>query len=61
MKERWPGCFIPVLPEKTMIKNSIQIVQERQRLLSNFVQNVASSRHLYNSEEFQLFLRSGET
>ena len=59
MKERWPGCFVPVLPDKAMIKNSLQVVQERERLLTNFVKCVASSRHLYYSEEFQLFLRSG--
>lgn len=61
MKERWPGCYVPVLPEKTMTKNSTQVVQERERMLSHFVKSVAASRHLYYGEEFQMFLRSGET
>lgn len=61
MHQRWPGCFVPTLPDKAMIKNSVQVVMERERLLNNFVKSVASSRHLYYGEEFQLFLRSGET
>lgn len=60
IKERWPGCFIPTLPEKNLIKNSPETIAERERLLDDFLKKVASNKNIYYGDEFQIFLRSGE-
>ena len=40
---------------------SNEVVHSRERQLSDFVQKIAWNTHLYRSEEFQIFLKSGES
>jgi hypothetical protein len=58
--KRFPGCFIPSIPEKSISIIDDQIVNKRQRYLNDFVRRMAKLPHLYNSEEFQALLRSAE-
>lgn len=50
MIERWPGCFVPAIPDKKMIGNNEEVFKmNRERFLDNFVKKVAGLDHLYNS------------
>jgi hypothetical protein len=54
MKQRWPGCYIPAVPDK----NDEQIVLNRERFLNDFVKKMAKLPNLYYAEEFQTLIRS---
>lgn len=59
--QRWPGCFIPAVPDKKVIgKNDDMIKKNRERFLDSFVKKIASLPYLYYSQEFQVLLRSKE-
>lgn len=59
MVSRWPGCFVPPLPPKKILnKNEAAFVEERRRLLELFCIKLSHLKHLWYSEEFQIFLRS---
>ena len=59
--QRWPGCFIPAVPDKKVIgKNDEMIKKNRERFLDSFVKKIASLPYLYYSQEFQVLLRSKE-
>lgn len=58
--KRFPGCFIPSIPEKAISIVDDQIINKRQRYLSYFIRKMSKLSHLYNSEEFQALLRSEE-
>lgn len=59
MLQRWPGCFVPAVPDKKVIgKNDDMIKKNRERFLDNFVKKIAHLPHLYFSQEFQVLLRS---
>ena len=67
---RWPGCYVPSIPpKKSMVfyENIFNIyifkgnldpkfVEERRQGLDDFCRNIANLKHLYNSDEFKLFL-----
>lgn len=56
---KWPGCYIPPLPPKNMLKNmEAEFVKLRKIGLNDFLHKVANLPHLHYSKEFQLFLRS---
>jgi hypothetical protein len=57
MLARWPGCFVPPLPPKKMLGVTPEFIQERCTHLNTFCQEVAKRSHLFNSDEFQAFLR----
>lgn len=60
---RWPGCYVPGIPEKELINNkSLVFVEKRRLLLERFMREVAKYRYLVNSFEFKIFTRneSGE-
>jgi hypothetical protein len=55
---RWPGCFVPSIPAKNMLKkNNDDLVERRKRYLNDFVNKMARLPHLYYGEEFQALLR----
>lgn len=59
MKQRWPGCFIPAVPDKNAIaKNDEQVILNRERFLNDFVRKIAKLPYLYYAEEFQTLIRS---
>ena len=60
MVKRFPGCFIPSIPEKAISIVDDQILFKRQRFLNDFVRKMSKLPHLYYSEEFQALLRSQE-
>jgi sorting nexin-1/2/sorting nexin-4 len=56
--KRFPGCFIPSIPDKSISIVDDEIANKRQRFLNDFVKKMSKLPHLYNSEEFQALLRS---
>ena len=57
-KMRWPGIYIPAIPDKKLVGGKDeQYVEERMRLLDYFMKDVAKYDYLTSSEEFKLFCR----
>ncbi|CAD8060624.1 unnamed protein product [Paramecium sonneborni] len=58
--KKWPGCYIPPIPEKALASgNDIETVQIRRRLMEVFLMAITQLPYIYYSEDFQqLFLRS---
>ncbi|CAD8166047.1 unnamed protein product [Paramecium octaurelia] len=55
---KWPGQYVPPIPEKSVSTGS-EIIMERTRLLNIFCMKMMQIKHLYYSEEFyDIFLRS---
>lgn len=48
--KRFPGCFIPSIPDKAISIVDPEIVNKRQRYLNDFVRKITKLSHLYNSE-----------
>lgn len=66
--DRWPGCYIPAIPEKTAItidvqnmkmqdKNDAEFVEARRVLLEKFMKEISHFDYLLESKEFQIFAR----
>ena len=47
--KRFPGCFIPSIPDKTISIVDPEIVNKRQRYLNDFVRKITKLSHLYSS------------
>lgn len=58
--KRFPGCFIPSIPEKSISLIDDEVANKRMRYLDDFLKRIVKLPHLYNSEEFQALLRSAE-
>jgi len=59
MTTKWPGCYVPPLPEKKMVGNmDKKFIEDRRKFLEYFCQKISEISYLYYSEEFQIFLRS---
>lgn len=55
---RWPGVYIPAIPEKKAIGNKDdKFVEERRAMLERFMKEIAKFDHLTNSREFKVFTR----
>jgi hypothetical protein len=48
--KRFPGCFIPSIPDKSISIIDDEIANKRQRYLNDFVKKVTKIPHIYNSE-----------
>lgn len=49
--KRWPGCFIPSIPEKNFMgKNDKEEIVKRERYLTDFLYKLTKLPHLYLSE-----------
>ncbi len=59
---RWPGIYIPAIPEKKAVGNKEgEFVEERRSLLELFLKQCAKYEYIINSCEFKIFAReSGE-
>ena len=53
---RWPGIYIPAIPEKKRIGNKDdKFVEERRSMLENFLKQVAKYEYILFSREFKIF------
>jgi hypothetical protein len=59
LKNRWPGCYVPSIPEKKIInKNSDDVfIEERRSLLERFTKEIAKYDYIVFSKEFKVFAR----
>ena len=55
---RWPGCFVPAIPPKQATGNhDLIFIEQRRKALEEFLKQAADIKHIYESDEFQLFIR----
>lgn len=55
---RWPGVYIPAIPEKKMMGNKDEkFIEERRALLERFMKEIAKQEYLVQSREFRVFTR----
>ena len=63
LNERWPGCYIPAIPEKVAYaidvanmkmqdNNDAEFVEARRILLENFIRGISQFDYLLESREF---------
>ena len=58
LKTRWPGCYVPSIPEKKLMnQNTDQYVEERRSLLERFMKEIAKYDYIVYSKEFKVFCR----
>lgn len=58
LRTRWPGCYVPSIPEKKMLqKNNEQFTEERRCLLERFMKEIAKYDYIVYSKEFKVFAR----
>jgi hypothetical protein len=56
LNERWPGCYVPAIPEKQMLGDKEDgFVEERRQLLERFIRECAKYEFLIESKEFKIF------
>ena len=66
--DRWPGCYIPYCPDKSVVNintNKMQVkgnkdekfVEERRALLERFLREIGQYDYLVESKEFKIFAR----
>ena len=55
---RWPGIYIPAMPEKKLVGNSDDtFVEERRSLLERFMKDCGKYDYITHSKEFRVFAR----
>ena len=53
LRVRWPGCYVPSIPEKKYMNSSNEeYVEERRILLERFMKEIAKYDHIVFSKEF---------
>jgi sorting nexin-1/2 len=58
LTQRWPGIYIPALPEKKIVgNNDDKFIEERRSLLERFMKELAKHDYLIHSKEFKIFAR----
>ena len=58
LRTRWPGCYIPGMPEKKMIgSNEKDYIEERMVLLDGFMKACGKYDYIIFSKEFKIFAR----
>jgi sorting nexin-1/2 len=58
LSSRWPGVYIPAIPEKKLVGNKDDnFVEERRALLERFMKEIAKFDYLTQSREFKVFAR----
>ena len=58
LNERWPGCFIPCIPEKQILGDKEDgFIEERRSLLNRFIYECSKFEFIINSKEFTIFAR----
>ena len=56
--ERWPGIFIPNIPEKKIGQKGKRITIMRVELINRFLKKLSKIDYLFNSEEMEYFLQN---
>jgi len=60
MNERWPGCYIPCIPDAQFVGNKDEgFVEERRQLLERFCLECSKYQFIVESAEFQIFAHEG--
>jgi len=58
LHQRWPGIYIPAIPEKkTWGNKEDDFIDERRNLLERFMKELAKFDYLIYSKEFKIFTR----
>lgn len=58
LRTRWPGVYIPSMPEKKLMNNTdSEVVEERRQLLQKFLKDCAKYDYIIYSKEFKIFSR----
>lgn len=58
LRTRWPGCYVPAIPEKKLLNsNDQQFIEDRRQLLERFVKEIAKFDYIVFSKEFKVFVR----
>ena len=58
LKARWPGIYIPSVPDKKMVGSKEEkVVDERRQLFEDFLKDCAKYDYIINSSEFRIFAR----
>lgn len=58
LRQRWPGCYVPCIPEKKFLNGKDEeFVEERRSLLDRFMKEIAKYDYIVFSKEFKLFSR----
>lgn len=58
LRMRWPGCYIPAIPEKHLVNsNDSQFIEDRRQLLERFMKEIAKFDYIVFSKEFKVFVR----
>ena len=57
LRIRWPGCYVPSIPEKKLKNESDAFIQERCSLLERFMKEAAKYDYIIFSKEFKIFSR----
>ena len=61
LQARWPGFYIPALPEKQAMNTTDSLfLEERRQLLERFLKEIAKYEYIVTSSEFSIFARSGD-
>ena len=57
--QRWPGCYIPAIPEKVLDNKDDTFVELRRGLLERFLRECSKYSWLVESQEMKIFARQG--
>lgn len=58
LTSRWPGCFIPCIPEKQILGDKEDgFIEERRSLLDRFIRECSKFGFIVESQEFKIFSR----
>lgn len=58
LKTRWPGIYVPSIPEKKILSDKDEgFIEERRTLLERFLKECAKYDYIIYSKEFKLFAR----
>tara|TARA_B110000285_G_C15068066_1_gene586298 strand:- start:810 stop:1157 length:348 start_codon:yes stop_codon:yes gene_type:complete len=57
LRIRWPGCYVPSIPEKKVANEKEEFVEERRSLLERFMKEIAKFDYIIYSKEFKVFAR----
>jgi len=54
--ERWPGCYVPAIPEKLAVGDKEDaFIEQRRSLLEKFMRECGKYEYLIESKEFKIF------
>lgn len=59
LNNRWPGMYVPAIPEKQLIGDKESgFIEERRQLLERFIRECAKYDYLIESKEFKIFTQT---